>query len=282
MTGGEQRRIVGIIGHPISHSLSPLMHNAEFRRLGMNWEYRAVDVPPEKVGDTVKSFRAEGIAGFNVTIPHKLAVMEFLDEITPEALLIGAVNTVQNLNGRFIGHNTDMAGWRDDIEQDIPLAGRKVCLIGAGGAARAIAVGTLKAGAATLRIIARRAEAAARLAADLAPMAGQCSLSGTSLDNANTAVSECEVLVNTTPVGMAAHPGIPIRASWITRHHYVYDSIYVPAETELLKAARLAGARTRNGLGMLARQGAAAFEIWTGMKPDATAMEATLRAHLKA
>jgi shikimate dehydrogenase len=277
-------RVVGVIAHPVEHTLSPPMHNAEFRRLGLDWVYVPWDVAPEHLPAAVAGLRALGVAGFNVTIPHKQAVIPLLDQVEYEAEIIGAVNTVTCEGGVLTGFNTDMSGWQEDIQQDVSLEGRLVCLVGVGGAARAISVGAYRAGAPRL-VLAHRPEdlgQADTLAAHLREKCRGASVETVSLDSpaCREAVRSCDVVVNATPVGMASCPGLPLPAEWLHAAQYVYDVIYTPAETELMRAARAMGCSVRGGLGMLARQGAMAFKLWTGTAPDPLAMEATLRRQL--
>lgn len=277
-------RIVGVIGHPIDHSLSPPMHNGEFERLGLDYVYTCWDVDPAQVEPAMKGLKALGVLGYNVTIPHKQAVMPLLDSISDEAELVGAVNTVHHApDGTTRGYNTDVTGWIDDIEQDISLKGKAVCMIGAGGAARAVSTGACLSGASRLTFWDMREDAAQVVAERLKARFPNTEIVVLKADAAERrdAVAAADVLVNTTPIGMHSAPGIPIPADWLKKSLYLYDVIYAPARTELAQAAAAAGCQTRNGLGMLARQGARAFEIWTGTRPDASRMEAILKTILK-
>ena len=292
-------RVVGIIGWPVEHSLSPRMHNAEFDRLGLNWIYTPWAVSPDDLPQAVAGLVALRVAGFNVTVPHKETVTALMDTLTDEARMIGAVNTVRIDNGLLTGTNTDAAGWSADIAQGMnahtgttqdmkdaphPLAGKAVFVIGAGGAARAVVAGACLAGTARVVVAARRFEQAGALVGDMHEHLIAAHLLPARLDESatQTVMAGCDVVVNTTPVGMASHPGSPVPEEWLLPHHFVYDTIYAPAETPLLVAAAARGAQTRNGLGMLARQGAAAFEFWTGKKPDADRMEQLLLARQSA
>lgn len=271
-------RITGVIGWPVAHSLSPPMHNGEFARLGLDWVYVAWPVRPEELKEAVRGLRALGAAGFNATIPHKQALLPLMDELTDDARLIGAVNTVDLRDGRAVGHNTDAAGWAADAARDMRLAGAAVFVIGAGGAARAVAAGACNAGAARVVVGARRREAAEAIVTALAARFPRVEAAAAALDDpaCGAAFRECGLVVNATPVGMDIQPGLPIPEGWLRAGQSVYDTVYIPAETPLMHAARRAGCRARNGAGMLARQGAAAFEIWTGVAPDAQRMEQTL------
>jgi shikimate dehydrogenase len=275
-------RMVGIIGYPVRHSLSPVMHNAEFARLGLDYVYVAWEVHPGEIPEAVKGLRVLGAVGFNVTVPHKQAVVAELDELSEEAKAIGAVNTVRFENGRAVGYNTDASGWREDIERTISLAGEKICIIGAGGAARAVAVGACQAGAAALVICNRRFETAETLGELLRHYFPSVEVmwSGLCGDHCRELVRSCHIIVNATPVGMTGKGGCPIPSDWLLPGQFVYDTIYTPAETQFLAEAKARGCRVQNGLGMLVRQGAKAFELWTGVKPDPDAMEREVRAFL--
>ncbi|MCX7626139.1 MAG: shikimate dehydrogenase [Candidatus Sumerlaeaceae bacterium] len=271
-------RMIGIIGYPVRHSLSPLMHNAEFRRLGLNLVYLAWEVAQPALPLAIRGLRALGAVGFNVTVPHKQAVVAELDELSEEAKVIGAVNTVRFENGRAVGYNTDAEGWREDAELEVPLKGATVSIIGAGGAARAVAVGACQAGAAKLIICNRRFETAETLGELIAHFFPHVQVSWSSLcgDRCRELIRSSQIVINATPIGMADKGGTPIPTEWLIEGQFVYDTIYTPAETQLLREARQRGCRVRNGIGMLVRQGAKAFELWTGLKPDIQSMIATV------
>jgi shikimate dehydrogenase len=270
--------VLGIIGYPVTHSLSPAMHNAEFERLGLDFVYVPMSVSPESLETCVRGFAASGMIGFNVTIPHKQAVIALLDSVSDEARAVGAVNTVRIREGRMEGFNTDIAGWVDDIQEDILLDKAAVAIVGAGGAARAVAVGSLAAGARSLDIFARKPESAQSLGKVLQEKFPDSHIAwhGLTDDNSAAVFEACDITVNCSPVGMASSPGLPFPPEWLGPHQYVYDTIYTPAQTALLSEANMRGCATRGGLGMLARQGAAAFEIWTGIRPDVGRMKGTL------
>lgn len=272
-------KVLAILGHPVEHSLSPAMQNAEFERLNLDFVYVPAQVAPENLEVSIRGLVAAGIVGFNITIPHKQAVLPLLDEVSDDARLVGAVNTVKVENGRLIGYNTDIDGWVRDIQEDILLDRSAVCVVGAGGAARAIAVGAIKAGASRLFLCGRNGNTIAPLADDLKQKLPDADITWAATDDpaCSEQVAACDIIVNTTPLGMESTPGIPLPADWLHENQYVYDAIYVPAETELMRAARLKGCAYKGGLGMLAYQGAVAFEIWTGAEPDVERMKAVLR-----
>jgi len=246
-------KLFALFGDPVGHSLSPLMHNRAFARVGYNGVYVAVRIA-DPVG-AVAAMRALNMRGASVTIPHKLAVMEYLDEIAPEARQIGAVNTIVNDTGRLKGLNTDGAGAMDALRAQTAIQGRRVALVGAGGAARAIGYGILQEGGA-LTIYNRTQTNAEALAADLGAAWGALP------DLARTAP---DILINATSVGM--HPqveALPVNPDWLQPQMVVMDTVYNPLETRLLAAARARGCRTVTGEGMFIHQGALQFAAWTG------------------
>lgn len=283
-------RAVALFGYPVHHSFSPAMHNAAFRARGFNCVYLAVPVPPERLGAAVAALAALDFIGANVTVPHKERVLFHLDEVTREARLIGAVNTIVNMGGHLAGHNTDGPGFiRAVRENGGNPCGEAAVILGAGGAARAVAVSLALSGAKELVVFNRTPERAARLAAlvrELGVMAaayGWDALEAADL-RARSAFARAALIVQTTSLGMhpdiAAHPPVPLE--WMSANHLVYDLVYNPAETTFLRAARSAGARAANGLGMLLYQGVIAFELWTGEPAPVETMRATLRACLEA
>ena len=280
-----ETRVVGVIGWPVRHSLSPPMHNAAFAVLGLNWVYVPFSVDPERIAEAMAAVRALDLAGLNVTIPHKLAVLPYLDEISDDARLLGAVNTVVPREGRLLGYNTDGQGFLRSLEATgEPISGSAVVLIGAGGSARAVALALARAGAASLTVVNRTLERA-QAVVELLRSAELCgAYQALALDDprAAAAVGEAGVVVDSTAVGMYPHhevePVIPSR--WLHGGQVVCDLTYNPRETVLLRAAAAAGARTLDGTGMLVHQGALALEYWTGREAPAAAMRAALLACL--
>jgi shikimate dehydrogenase len=267
-------RVCCIIGWPVDHSLSPAIHNAAFRAAGLDWVYVPLPVPPDAVGAAVAGMRALGIAGANVTMPHKQTVIEHLDEVSGEADRIGAVNVIVRAGDRLIGANTDGAGFLRFLERTAGVGanGTRVLVLGAGGAARAVGV-ALADGGARVTLAARRDEQTADAVAAI-----EHDATAIALTDASAAAAECDVIVNATPVGKDG-VALPLSEQAIEPRHHVIDLIYSPPETPLLAAARRRGARTHNGLGMLVEQAALAFELWTGHPPPWEVMSAaTLRA----
>lgn len=269
-------RVLGLIGHPVEHTSSPAMHNAALQALGLDYVYTAFAVRPEHLGQAIEGMRALQIRGLNVTVPHKVGVMALLDEISPEAWAIGAVNTIDNRQGRLVGHNTDAFGVMESLRLDggLEKLPPHVALLGAGGAARAILYGLLQRPEVEhIALLNRTPEKAAALAAALDP-GGKRVRPGRLDGRAGELLRAAGLLINATAIGMHPHsqasplpdPGC-LHAGMV-----VLDIVYNPLETLLLRQAREAGTRAVDGLGMLARQGARAFEIWTGVAPPVEAM----------
>jgi len=271
MTIDGATRLAGVIGWPVKHSLSPAMHNAAYAALGLNWCYVPLPVQPDKLGDALRGARALGLAGVNVTIPHKEAVIPYLDHLSAAAGAIGAVNTVTiEADGSLSGDNTDVFGFLAALERaGVEVAGRTALLLGAGGAARAAAYGLLTRGA-RVRILARTAGRAVVLAGDM-----RQSIPGAAIEPI-AAPCPADLVVNCTPVGMWPHEAeSPLPAGLALRPGMaVMDMVYRPLETRLLSQARAAGAQLISGLDMLVYQGAAAFERWVGQPAPADVMRA--------
>ena len=259
---------LGVLGWPLEHTLSPAIHNAAFRRLGMDCVYYAWPVAPEDLADAIRGIRALGALGANVTMPHKQAVVEHLDDISGDAQELGAVNTIQRYGSKLIGHNTDVDGFREFLEGDagVKLEGRRALVLGAGGAARAVVKALAEAGATSVTVAARNEEKGAE-AAKFAAGGDVIEWSA-----AVAASAEADVVVNATPLGSDGEnplPGAPFHSGQV-----VVDLLYRPPTTALLRTARSAGAQAWGGLGMLVHQAAASFRIWTGHEPALQVMSA--------
>lgn len=275
VTGKTQ--LCGIIGDPVEHSMSPAMHNAAFARMGLDFCYVPFRVKPEDLPQAVAGMKALNIRGLNVTIPHKVAIIPLLDELDPLAEKIGAVNTVVNENGVLQGFNTDAIGFLEAlIQKGVEPKGKKVVVLGAGGAARAVSF-MLAERRAHLIILNRRLELdwAEALAGQLAQTFGQgveaLELTG---ENLARALEEAYILVNATSVGMS--PNIdetPVTSDLLRPSLVVFDVVYNPVKTKLLGQAEQIGAQTISGLEMLVWQGALAFELWTGAKAPVELMK---------
>jgi len=267
---------VGIIGDPIAHSLSPRMHNAAFTALGLNWIYLPFRVRARDLPAAVRGLAALQVAGFNVTIPHKEAVLPLLDEVDPPAARIGAVNTVRVEAGRLQGFNTDAPGLVDALmrEGGARLAGSRCLVLGAGGAGRGAAFALAGAGAARVVILNRTPNRAEVLAGQVAADGARCDVRGGPLDATTVTreAPEADVIVQAT--GATMSPALGGGGGWtpwlgalreeLRSGMTVLDMVYTPRWTELLRAARQAGATAVSGLSMLVAQGARAFEVWTG------------------
>ena len=274
-------RLYGIMGYPIGHSLSPLMHTLAFRQHGLDAVYVPFSVAPDELGKAVAGAAALGVAGFNVTIPHKEAIMACLDEVTDEASAIGAVNTVHVHDGRSTGHNTDGAGFLQPLQGlGAPLDQLTVCVLGAGGAARALAAALLNAGCPRLLIANRTHARGERLAADLQKGFAAAEVRAVPMAAAADAARQSRLVVNATSLGMheGDEPVLPRRC--FAPGQIVYDIVYRPLNTPFLQDARAAGAATIGGLDMLLGQGAAAFTIWTGLDFPLQAVRPALEARL--
>ena len=263
-------RLFGIIGDPVEHSLSPVMHNAAFSALGINSIY--LPMKPTDLAEGLHGLRALGFQGASVTVPYKVAIIAMLDEIEPLAKRIGAVNTLvfQHSDSGFPlckGLNTDWIGSNQALTEAFNPAGRPILIIGAGGAARAVGFGLLEAGAKVM--LTNRTESKGQV---LAAQLGCRFVSGHDLHTVHA-----DALINTTSVGMAPHSdGIPINPEYLTHFSVVMDIVYAPLETRLLREAAARGCRTIDGLKMLQYQGAAQFRIWTGMEPPTQVMRTAL------
>lgn len=269
--------IVGLIGHPVEHSFSPPMHNAAFEELNMDYAYVAFDVNPSNLASAIEGAKSLDIKGFNVTIPHKIEVMQFLDEIDEVAGLIGAVNTIDFKDMK--GYNTDGIGAVKAIEEVTPIKNKNVVVAGAGGASRAISFYIAKYGADTLTILNRNVEKARSLAGDVSDSGLTDDVKSDSISEIANHLSDADILIDTTPVGM--HPNIsdePIAMSGDMHEGLVvFDAVYNPNETVLLKEAIEADAKPVYGIKMLLYQGAESFRIWTGREAPVDVMEDALK-----
>lgn len=270
-------KLIGLIATPIGHSISPAIHNMAFRKLGLNYAYMAFEVGNDQLEDVVTGIRALNLRGFSVSMPNKTKIIPFLDEISPAAQFVNAVNTVVNENGKLIGHITDGTGYmRALIEAGVNFAGKKITLMGAGGAATAIAIQAALDGVAEISIFnhnddffERAVKNAAIINEQIKDVNGKANVYHLEdLDKLKKEIASSDILINATSVGMKPLEGqslIP-DASWLHPELFVSDIIYNPRKTKLLEQAESAGCKTSNGLGMLLWQGAKAFEIWTGQE----------------
>lgn len=275
-------QLTGIIGWPVSHSFSPRMHNAAFADLGLNWVYLPFPVAPANVATAVSGLAAAGVRGINVTVPHKQAVIPLLDEIEDGAKAVGAVNTiVMGENGRLSGYNTDWGGFLADLqEQNIAVAGRNCLVLGAGGSARGIAYALAHAGG-KVQVLARRVEQAQVLVDDLRSFFAEGMLQERPLSDlpAIAQTSHAPLIVNTTPLGMTPNVDSSVWPDDLPMPpgSFVYDLVYNPATTKIMRQAEANNCGACNGLGMLVHQGVLAFKLWTGQQPNVPLMTEIIR-----
>ncbi len=280
--------LVGLIGWPIGHSVSPAMHNAAFAALGLDWRYVPLPVDPAlpgAVGEAVRGIRAMKFRGINVTVPHKQAVLPFLDRIAPAAQAMRAVNTIiVQPDGSLIGDNTDAPGFVADLRaHGVEPSQQRVLVLGAGGSARAIVYGLAQACAMHITVANRSTERAAALLADLRPFLASTQLDIATLSAELPSAANADLIVNCTSLGMTPRADT---TPWPTDLQFrpdqtVYDLVYNPAETLLMRQARASGAHAIGGLGMLIWQGALAFQHWTGQMPPVDVMRAAAKTHLE-
>jgi shikimate dehydrogenase len=265
------KKLFAVLGDPIGHSMSPVMHNDLFSFYNIDADYLPFQVREEDLHDAVKGLRAIGVGGFNVTVPHKSKIIPFLDGVDELAANIGAVNTVVNENGHLIGYNTDGPGFIKGLNGHLPkIAGQKVLIIGAGGAARAIYLTLAKEKPLVVDIANRTVEKAWGLIKDC-PYS--VSSRACSFDEASDSLGDYDLVIQTTLIGMS--PKIdeqPVPLNKLRKEAVVCDIIYNPLETKFLKEAHQKGAAIQNGLDMFVYQGALAFEKWTGIFPDVQRM----------
>jgi shikimate dehydrogenase len=259
-------RLYGIFGYPIAHSLSPVMHMLAFQHHTLDCLYVPFPVLPERLAAAVAGAVALGICGFNVTIPHKEAILSLLDEVSIEARFVGAVNTVRVEAGRTIGYNTDGAGFMQPLRAlNLPLTDMPVCVLGAGGAARAITMALLQAGCPMLTVANRTHERSERLVRALLERFPRVRLQAMPWTHAAQIAQQSVLIVNATSVGLHQGEGTLLPERCFRGDHVVYDIVYRPLYTPLLRAAQRCGATVIPGLDMLIGQGAEAFRLWTGL-----------------
>ena len=267
---GSVQNFLGVLGWPLQTTLSPAIHNAAFRRLGFDWAYFSFPVPPEELEQAVGGLRTLGAIGANVTIPHKETVVAYLDQLSGDAAAIGAVNTIQRIGDRLVGHNTDVDGFREFVAGDagIKVAGCNTAVLGAGGAARAVVKALDDLGAGSIAICSRTTERGS----PVAELVGSASASVHPWEEAAGLVADAALVVNATPLG--ADGVDPVAGAAWHPGQAVIDLVYSPPSTPFVEAARAGGAEAWGGLGMLVRQAAASFRLWTGQDPPMEVMSA--------
>ena len=280
MPANYQAEVVGVFGQPVAENPTGVMQEAGFASAGLNWRYLNFEVPPEKLGAAMQAIDGLGMRGINLTIPHKVAVIEHLDELAPEARAIGAVNTVRVVDGKKIGENTDGKGFLRGVRVDAGMdpAGKRVVMLGAGGAARAIGTELVLAGASDLLVVNRSLDRGETMVADLRAATGG-SVQFQPWRGTYVVPSRCDLFVNATSIGLFpdvdAVPDVDLTGA--SAGMLVADAVFNPPETGLLAVAKARGLPVLDGLSMLVYQGVIAFEMWTGQSPDEKAMKSALR-----
>lgn len=280
-------KLFGLFGNPVSHSLSPLMHNLALSKTGIDGVYLAFHVCPEHLESALQSVRSLGMSGVNITVPYKYSILPFLDEIRGDAVSAGSINTIHNEDGRLIGYSTDGAGLLRSLKEEMGWTpgGESAIILGTGGAAAAIAFSLVGSGISRLMIAARSDGKNQELNAKIYTKTG---FQGESANFAQTDLAEkakdFSLVINTTPLGMSSYDGAskpPFSPGWIRENGICCDLIYNPLKTEWLREAESSGRRILSGLGMLIYQGAESFRIWTGHEMPVTEVRQHLRAHME-
>ena len=267
-------KIYCIIGYPVKHSISPRMHNAAFAALNMDARFVAFSVNPDHLGEAIVGLRALNVAGINVTVPHKSSVIPHLDEVTPLAKKIGAVNTIRIEQGLLIGTNTDTSGFIRSLENlNFSPVNKSIALLGAGGAARALVAGLADAGASRILIHNRTVKRAESLLTEFSPIFPQTQLESVTVETLQA--TTLDLLINATTVGMESGES-QLDLSQCQKIEHLADIIYSPVQTTLLKQAKELGIPAINGSGMLLYQGCGAFTFWTGKQVPETVMQEQL------
>ncbi len=270
-------KLYGIFGYPVEHTFSPGMHNAAFKKLKMNARYVPFAVDPDSLRAAAKAILPLGLCGLNITVPHKQNIIAFLDELSEEARLIGAVNTIQIVNGKLVGHNTDGRGFIRSLHDNAGYnpRGKTVFLIGSGGAARAVGFSLALSGVRKIFLYDVDSQKAETLARNIRKKTG-VDARALSAGDVASAADAAGCLINATPLGLKKSDPLPLNRELIQERHLVYDLVYNPPETKFLKAAKERGAKRLSGLGMLLYQGVISFEIWTCVKAPIAVMKNAL------
>lgn len=278
-------KLIGIFGDPIDHSLSPHMHNAAFELLGLDYAYIPFHVSSDDLGNAVQSIRALKLRGVNVTVPHKVAVMEFLDELDEQAEHIGSVNTIVNDNGKLIGYNTDGRGYIKSLheETDLNIEGINVMIMGAGGSARSIVSALITKNPKEIVIVNRTLTRAEALAIEFQKHTSTTKLKALSITDGlfGHEIEETKLFINATTMGMLDIDMPPIPLEHLQPSAIISDIVYSPINTPIIKEAEEMGFTVHRGIGMLVYQGAIGFELWTGEKAPADLMRKIALEHIK-
>jgi len=278
-------KVCALLGDPVEHSLSPCFQNAAFQHLSLDFIYLAFTVKAEDLGNAILGVRSLKFHGLNITMPHKISVIQYLDELDEDAEKIMSVNTVLNRDGRLIGYTTDGIGALNALKYEgVNPSNKKIVILGAGGASRSISFALAKE-AGELVILNRTTTRAEKLASDVRRLIGESGKirwGGLTEENLRKELEEADILINATSVGMRPNEDeTPINKQYLHPDLAVFDLVYHPLETRLLREARMVGAKTINGLSMLIHQGAASFEIWTGVKAPIEVMMKAAEEELK-
>ncbi len=273
--------MLGVIGHPIQHSLSPLMHNRALQDQNLPYGYAPFDVEPALLSAAIQGMKALGFRGWNITIPYKEQVVPWCDELDEDARIMGAVNTIVHKNGKLIGYNTDGRGYVRSLPSAVyqVLDQLDVLIIGAGGAAKAIAVALARHSVHQLTIANRTLQRGEALAQQLAPWINAMSIP---FQQVEVEAARYDLIIQTTPCGLYPHVDqLPFPPTHLHSGQWVSDIVYRPLKTAFLQAAEERGCMTIDGVGMLVHQAVLAYELWTGVKPPITTMEAVVRQSLQ-
>lgn len=265
MTISGSSQIYGLIGYPVKHTLSPIMHNAWFSRLNIDAIYLPFEVRPENLEKALQALTALSMSGVNVTIPYKECCMKYLDKIDYDAELIGAVNTISVENNKLIGFNTDGRGFINSLKEvGISSKSKKVFIIGAGGAARAIGFCLVREGTESLRFYDIDKERTVKLVEAIKKRFEAVNIYTCLKEELSEQIKQSDILINATPVGLKDTDPLIVEPDWLSNNIIVYDLIYNPTQTKLMKVCKDKGIKAYNGLGMLIHQGVLSFKIWTG------------------
>ncbi len=276
-------KLYGIFGYPVRHTFSPGMHNAAFKKMDLDACYVPFAVPPDNLGEAAKALIPLGLCGLNVTVPHKEKIIAYLDELSEEARLIGAVNTIEIKEGKLIGHNTDGRGFLRSLRDNAGFTpkGKQVVIIGSGGAARAVGFSLALEGTKKIVFTDLDAAKAIALVTDITDKTGRFA-EYVKQESVGESAAEADCVINATPLGLKTTDPLPLALEHIRKKHLVCDLVYNPAETRFLQTAKARGAKRLPGIGMLLFQGAIAFEIWTGKKAPVSIMKNALARQIAA
>lgn len=273
----SKTKIYGLLGYPVKHSLSPLIHNAAFKTKGIDACYLCFETKPEDIKQAIDGIRALNIQGVNLTIPHKEIAVPYLDEIDKDAEIIGAINTIVRRKNRLIGYNTDAEGFIKALKKDLKLdlKRKSVFLFGAGGAGKAVAISLAKYGAKQIFVVEKNKKKAKSLLESIKRNFPHTQIELTHSHN-QEAIKKAHLLVNATPIGMNPNDNLIVNPVYFSSRLNIFDIVYNTAETKLLRVARKKGLKAINGLGMLIYQAALSFELWTGEQAPFDVMKKAL------